>query len=205
MSNETHDQNKGLETPDTAPSRGRVILLAVIIYALAACAGYFFIFQVGDAVNLDILTEPTPTLSFNADVDPVAYIVPAANPLFTRQQIALANMQTAETTVELATILGTYPEIEVIYIDPAVAYEFDADYLRDQLDLGRTIVGVKVEHDAFVTHLGLDPTVNNLSEDLKPQVLLWVSIIYEETDTTGQSVRGFDDFQSMLSMAGRIR
>ena len=52
MSDETHDQNQGLETPDTAPSRGRVVGLALIMYALVACIGYIFIYQLGAAVDL---------------------------------------------------------------------------------------------------------------------------------------------------------
>lgn len=205
MTHGPHDQNQGLETPDTAPSRSRVISLAVLMYAIVACAGYFFIVQIGNSVNNP--PEPvveTPPVAFESVENPSAYVVSEAAPLFTPAQIRLGNLKTAGSVVELATVLGTFPEIKVIYLDPAAAYTFDPDFIQQQLAAGKTVVGVKVDHDRFVEALGLEPAVNNLSEERKRAALLWVSLLHQEDGEVIQSAQTFDQFTVLLSVAGRF-
>lgn len=202
MSHKPHDQNQGLETPDTAPSRGRVIALSIIMYAIVACAGYFFIVQVGNSVNSPDERVGTPTISGSGAAHPAAaYLISPTSALLTPEQIAVANMTTASNVVELATVLGNSPEIQVIYIDPNAVGQLDVGFLRQQLANGKTIVGLKVDHDSFVEQLGFGPTIANIDPIQQSQVLIWASFIKQEGEGVTQEVGTFEQFVNLLATA----
>ncbi|MDJ0754101.1 MAG: hypothetical protein QNJ45_11320 [Ardenticatenaceae bacterium] len=198
MSHETHDQNQGMQTPDTAPSRGRVLALAILMYAIVACAGYFFIYQFGNSVNEATSLEPTPTLVPNSTYQISAYLAPSSSPLLTPQQTALANMRIATNTVEIATLLGTYPEIQIIYLDPRLIADADQAFLQRQLASGKIIVALKSDHNAFARLLGVEPAVENISDEEQSRRLLWVSVIGMRDDGVFQEVQGYDQFEALL-------
>lgn len=198
MSHETHDQNQGMQTPDTAPSRGRVLMLAILMYGIVACAGYFFIYQFGNSVNEAASLESTPTPVPNSTYLISAYLAPSSSPLLTPQQIALANMRAATNTMELATLLGTYPEIQVIYLDPRLIAEADPEFLQRQLTNGKIIVALKSDHNTFASLLGVEPTVENISSEEQSRRLLWVSVIGINEDGVFQDVQAYDQFEILL-------
>ena len=203
MSDETHDQNQGLETPDTAPSRGRVIALAILTYAVVACVGYVFIYQLGAAVNLDALIggeEPIAVLPEESVFDRAIYLAPAENRLLTLDQIRFANLEVVTDQVELATALGVYPNTEIIFVDPRKIDSAEITWLREPYRAGKTLIALNTPHSQFSAALGLTSTLADLDPDVVRDHLLSISLHRLEGERAVERAETYDQFDQMLTV-----
>ncbi len=197
-----HDQNQGLETPDTAPSRGRVIGIAILTYAFIACTLYFFLYQPSEgieeaAIQQELTATPLPKSdAYNKAI----YYTSETNRLLIPEQIAFANLETAADTVALASTLGTYPEIELIFIDPRQVPDADTSWVRQQYDAGKIIVGLNIPHSELGDWLGVTTTQLDLTEDEARANVVWISAYYLAEDGTAKElVAPYSQFNTMLS------
>ncbi|MFK7801406.1 MAG: hypothetical protein AB8G95_07235 [Anaerolineae bacterium] len=206
MSNDTHDQNKGLETPDTAPSRMRVIAYALVGYLLVACVGYFFLYGIGiedDRAGIDssdsLLSDVNGSNS--GSFPPAAYLVSSGNSNLISEQIQLGNLQEATNQVELATVLGTYPRIRIIFIDDAVlANEAQLELVKEQFDAGKMIVGLRTSHAKLSQALGLPNQLPDLEQAEKATAVIWISAWYtDENGDPAEISQSWDQFPTMMS------
>lgn len=208
MSDETHDQNQGLETPDTAPSRGRVIGLAIIMYALVACLGYVFIVQMGSAVNLDGIGDTAGDDEIaNASPYPRAvYLAPQTGRLLIDEQIAYANLEVVTDTVSLATTLGNYPEIQVVFVDPRAISPEGLPWLQQPYQTGKTLVAFNTSHSAFSQAVGLPAEFPDLPADEVDRRLLAISLHRLDPDTAGpiELAATYDQFDQLLTIVHNI-
>ena len=175
MQDETHNQNQGLDTPDTAPSRTRVIGIAILAYALVACMVFFFLYQPGESMEQSaIKQDQTPTPLANSGAFPKGlYYAPANGRLLIPEQIAFANLEPANDIVSSATALGTYPEINVIFVDPRQLANGDAAWLRQQYDQGKVIVGLNIPHQTFGAWLDLSVMAADLDTETTRNSVSW--------------------------------
>ncbi|MFT5193690.1 MAG: hypothetical protein ACI85U_000695, partial [Candidatus Promineifilaceae bacterium] len=180
MSHDKHDQNKGLETADTAPSRIRVIGYALLSYLLVACVVYFFLYGLGglESTGEDlsaVVVDDQDTGNF----PPAAYFISPTNLNLIPEQIQLGNLHSAADPVELATKLGTFPEIRIIFIDGLILEneEYTA-LLSKQFEAGKMIVGLRTSHAQLSQTLGLSPQLPDLSQSKKVNSVIWVSAWY---------------------------
>ncbi len=202
MSEESHEQNQGLETPDTAPSPRRVIGLALITYALVACAGYIFIYQLGASVNLGALLEGEPAAESRLTPGEFAraiYLAPVESPLLIPDQIRFANLQVATDRVGLATALGNEPDIRLILIDPRMVDSAETVWLRQQVGGGKTLVALNTSHAAFGAALGLTPMLPDVDPDAARSSLLTISLYRQDDGETRELAAPFDQFEVMLA------
>lgn len=207
MSNDTHDQNKGLETPDTAPSRIRVIGFALLGYLLVACVGYIFFYGFG--ISDERLAAADPN---NASVNPSnrqntgsfppsAYLINSGNINLIPEQIQLGNLHEATNRVDLSTVLGTFPRVRIIFIDESVlANEEQLVLVKEQFEAGKMIVGLRTPHSKLSQALGMTPTLLDLDQQEKASSVIWMSAWY--TDANGdlaEIAQSWEQFPTMMS------
>ncbi|MEM7346920.1 MAG: hypothetical protein AAF485_21995 [Chloroflexota bacterium] len=203
MSDEKHDQNKGLETPDTAPSIMRVIAYGLLGYLLVACIGGFFFY--GIDISRDSSFEDS-----NAQVivgqstgsyPPAAYLTNSASLNLIPQQIQLGNLHVASDATELATVLDTFPEAQIIFIDdPVLNDETKVSLLNQQFEDGKMIVGLRTSHARLSQALGLTPQMSDLSQAERIDSVIWISGWYRDEDgELREIVDTWDQFPTMMT------
>ena len=203
MTDERHDQNKGLETPDTAPSRGRVFGLAIIMYALVACIGYIFIYQLGAAVELGggESFESTPFNSVEGrSFERAIYLAPPENRLLIPEQIEFANLEVVTNQIELATALGNFPEIQIVFIDPEKVSADEITFLRQFYEGGKTLIALNTPHSTFSQALGVEPAVQDLEPEEVRRSLLTISLHRLGGDEPQELAASFNQFAQMLTI-----
>ena len=202
MSDEKHDQNQGLETPDTAPSRIRVIAYALMGYLLVACIGGFFFYGIDVADNSSQPSSaPISSNQSTGSFPPSGYFSDANSLGLISEQISLGNLHVAANPTELATVLGTFPEIRIIFTDRSVL-ENDAhvELLKSQFESGKMIVGLRTSHALLSEKLGFTPQLPDLTLDETASSVIWISAWY--LDDNGQPAeisQSWDQYPSMLT------
>ncbi len=207
MSNDTHDQNKGLETLDTAPSRMRVIAYALLGYLLVACVGYFFLYgiDVSDETNAAIEgADVVATSAFGENTGsfpPAAYLINAENVNLIPAQIQLGNIHSASDREGLATVLGTFPRVRIIFIDESVLSNEDQVILiQEQFEAGKMIVAFRTTHEKLSQALGLSSELPDLAQDEKANSVIWVSGWYTDDDGNPAEIsQGWEQFPTMMT------
>ena len=207
MSNDTHDQNKGLETPDTAPSRFRVIAYALVGYLLVACVGYIFFYGFGISDERLAAADPNnssvgaPAGQNSSGLPPSAYLNNSSNINLISEQLQLGNMHEATDRVELLTVLGTFPSIRIIFIDESVlANDEQLELIKEQFEAGKMIVGLRTTHSKLSNALGVSPELPDLDQQAKASSVIWISAWY--TDVNGELAeisQSWEQFPTMMS------
>lgn len=202
MSHDTHDQNKGLETADTAPSRMRVLAYALLGYLLVACIGGFFLYGIGDTEQPAASSAASAIENRNgASFPPAAYFTDSTNLNLINEQIQLGNLHMAADRVELATVLGTFPEIRIIFLDPSILKNEDhVTLIRQQFELGKMIVGLRTPHAELSQKLELTPQSPELTQSETINSVIWISGWYlDENGSPVEIVATWDQFPTMLT------
>lgn len=206
MSDEKHDQNKGLETPDTAPSIMRVIAYGIMGYLLVACIGGFFFYGIdvsdnGGSQQSDDASQVIRSAQSTGGFSPSAYFSDSNSLGLISEQISLGNLHVAADQAELATVLGTFPEIRIIFIDPSVLEnEAYVTLLKSHFEAGKMIVGLRTSHALLSQKLGLSPQAAELSLDEKTGAVVWISGWYlDEDGEPAEIVQAWDQYPSMLT------
>ena len=196
---DTHDQNQGLETQDTAPSRFRVLMFALVGYLVVACVGYIFFFGFSDE-NAAAVT-PVPGNQINSSFPPSAYIIEEFSENLIQEQIDLANIQGARDLVEFASILGTYPEINVIFVDSNVLDNPDiVNALNQQFEQGKVIVGLRTSHARMSEALDQNPMLEEIELYDRANSNIWISAWYlDEAGNPAEIVATYNQFLDMLT------
>ena len=202
MSDEKHDQNQGLETPDTAPSRMRVIAYAIMGYVLVACIGGFFLYGIDVSDNSS--AEPVAPAVSNqgtSSFPPSGYFSNTTNRNLIPQQISLGNLHLATNPTELASVLGTFPETQIIFIDPSTLdNEEYVDLLKSQFESGKMIVGLRTPHALLSEKLGFTPQLPELTLSETASSVIWISAWYlDEDGQPAEIAQSWDQFPSMLT------
>ena len=182
-------QNDELErdNQDTNPSRIRVIGLAVIGYVLVACAAWFFLFELGSNVSNQVLTPPASgnVVANVASPFPTAvYLAPPDDAILTAEQRGYANMLIASNTTELATILGNNPEINLIYLHPAMLESADANFLKQQYRNGKLIAALNTPLSVLVAKLDVVSTQADLPFEEFATAVISVSAVKNQSSGT---------------------
>ena len=207
MQDDTHDQNQGLETPDTAPSRGRVIGIAILTYALFACASYFLFYQPGESIE-QAARQQDIAATERANVGPynkALYYAPTNSQRLQSQQITFANLETAASPIELDNLIEQQPEIDIIFVDPSQLATGNPAWLRQKYDDGLIIVGLNISHQIFGKWLELSPTKENLAADLTNGSAIWVTIYYQDESGSYEITDSYDQLEAMLDRVHDIR
>lgn len=198
---DTHDQNEGLDTPDTRPSIMRVIAYAILAYLLVACVTYGFLYgfdvseQTEQAQQQAILQEQQVLNAFS----PAAYFTDAFNPELTPEQVNQGNLRVVESPAELGSLLGTNTEIEMILVDEAVLRdEANLPILRQQVGLGKMVIGLRVPQSTLSEQLERSATAADLERDEVLNAAVWVSGWY--TDGEGNSAELSSAYPQFLGM-----
>ena len=182
-------QNDELErdTDDTNPSRIRVIGMAVIGYALVACAAWFFLFELGSNVSDQVLTPPASSnlVANVASPFPTAvYLAPPDDTLLTPEQRGYANMLVANDTAALATIMGNNPEIALIYLHPGMVESADANFLRQQYRNGKLIAALNTPLSVLAEKLEIVSTQADLPFEEFATAVISVSAVKNQPSGT---------------------
>lgn len=203
MSDEKHDQNQGLETPDTAPSRIRVIAYALMGYLLVACIGGFFFYgiDVSDNSGGNQSSVPIGSNQSTGSFPPSGYFSNATNLNLIPEQISLGNLHLATDSTELATVLGTFPETRIIFTDQSVLEDDEhVELLRSQFESGKMIVGLRTSHALLSQKLGFTPQLPDLTLDETASSVIWISAWYlDEDGQPAELAQSWDQYPSMLT------
>ncbi|MEM8857715.1 MAG: hypothetical protein AAGD96_05310 [Chloroflexota bacterium] len=195
---DTHDQNQVLETQDTTPSRFRVLMFALLGYLVVACVGYIFFFGFND--NNQVTVSPVPENLFNAAFPPSAYIIENFSENLIQEQVDLANIQGARDLVEFASILGTYPEIRVVFVDTNVLDNPEVvDTLQREFERGKVIVGLRTSHELLGDVLGQQAILEEVELYDRSNSNIWISAWVQNED--GEPIEistSYDQFEDML-------
>ena len=140
---------------DDTPSRGRVIGIAIIAYALVACIAYFFLFEL--VPDFDQLEEQSNTVGVVAQFGPAAYAVPEVDLIISAEQRTIANLRLGRDTAALTTILLENPTITTIYVHPAMVQELDPRWLQEQYKAGKLMVAINTPLSVWAEVLDTDP------------------------------------------------
>ena len=202
MSDEKHDQNQGLETPDTAPSRIRVIAYALMGYILVACIGGFFFYgiDVSDDTGNQPVAPSGPSQS-TSSYPPSGYFSDATSRNLIPEQISLGNLHVATNPTELATVLGTFPETRIIFIDSSTLDNDEyVELLKSQLASGKMIVGLRTSHALLSQKLGFTPQLPELTLAETASSVIWISAWYlDEDGQPAEIAQSWDQYPSMLT------
>ena len=222
MSNETHDQNLSTETPDTAPSRMRIFVLAVVTYLVVACITYIFLYGLG--VDAEFVEAVTPTADVQDGVTvappttvsqvqppitsqfaPSIYWHGSTGPLLSPDQLAFGNLAASSQLDDLEEVVAARPYIDILFIDKSRLSEGVAPYLMDQYEAGKMIVGLQIPHSELTAALGLETDLTDLGEETTGNTPYWVSIHYQTEAGAQELVQSFDQFGSMLTLVHALR
>lgn len=208
MSKDTHDQNQGLDTPDTTPSVFRIIMYAILGYAVVACATYTFLygFDISDRAEQ---VEQSALLSQQQLVNvfpPSAYFTDPFNPDLLPEQVQQANLRQVESPAELGDLLGTNPEITIILVDEAIFRdESNVAILQHQLSVGKMIVGLRTPLSELGDKLGRSTSASDLERGQVVNAQIWVSMLREfETNDQDFSLDLTEAYQQIPQMMTRI-
>lgn len=184
----THDTDEH-ENEDTNPSRIRIIGMAVVGYALVACIGWFFLFELGSLGEQMLGTavpENQAIISDNAlSIFPTAvYLAPRDDIILTADQRGYANMLVAHDTAELATILGNNPNINLIYLHPAMLAESDANFLKLQYRNGKLIAALNTPLSVLTEKLDLPAMQDDLPFETFATAVISVSAVKNQPSGT---------------------
>lgn len=196
---DTHDQNQVLETQDTAPSRFRILMFALVGYLVVACVGWIFFYGFSD--DSQAAVTPIPDSPINPAFPPSAYIIKEFSENLIQEQVDLANIQGARTLVEFAAILGTYPELKVVFVDANVLNDPEvADVLKQQFERGKVIVGLRTDHAVLADVLGQTPTLPEVEQFERSNSNIWISAWYLDADgNPAEIVKHYEQFSNMLN------
>ena len=220
MSNETHDQNKSVDTPDTAPSRMRVLVLAVIAYLLVACLVWIFFYSV-DVEFAEPVTPPlvgsAPTVTPSPEATAVPEVVLTAptgsywsdpQPLLQNEQIAAGSLVQGIGLEEIEGLFAEYGTVEVLFIDPLVLTEMgedEASFLRDRYAAGVMLVGLQSPHSQLTDALQLDSNREDIDLSVIENGQIVASIHYTSASGPQELVQIFDDFEGLLALVDVLR
>ena len=175
---DTHDQNEGLDTLDTRPPVIRVIGFAILAYLLVACVVYGFLYgfdvseQTEQAEQQAVIIDQQLAVAFS----PAAYFSDAFKPELSPAQVQRGNLQLVESPAELGALLGTNTLIDIIVVDDAVMRdEANLLILRQQADLGRTIIGLRIPQSALSEQLDRPSSAPDLQRDEVVDAAIWIS------------------------------
>lgn len=188
MSHENEEQDER-DSEDTNSSRIRVIGMAVIGYAIVACAAWFFLFELGSIGDqmLDpaaAITDNQAAANVTSTFPPAAYLAPLGDSLLTAEQRGYANMRVAHDTAALATILGNNPEITLIYLHPAAVENVDSAFLRQQYRNGKLIAALNTPLSQLTAVLDITPTQADLPFEEFATAVISVSAVKTQTSGT---------------------
>ncbi|MEM9773418.1 MAG: hypothetical protein AAF902_02475 [Chloroflexota bacterium] len=196
---DTHNQNQVLETQDTVPSRFRVFMFALVGYLVVACVGWIFFY--GFSGDGQAVVTPVPDSPINANFPPSAYIIEEFSENLIQEQVDLANIQGARDLVEFAAILGTYPQLDVIFIDANVLDNPEVvEKLKQQFDSGKVIVGLRTAHSVMADVVGQEPTLPDIELSDQVNSNIWISAWYlDDNGNPAEISTTYDQFSNMLS------
>ncbi len=203
MSHEKHDQNQGLDTPDTTPSFFRIIMYGLIGYGLVSCVTYGFLygFDLSDrAEEIEQNQIISEQLLINA-FPPAAYLSDPFKPELSQDQVQQSNLTVVEDPAGLGTLLGTNTTISLVLVDETLLQdEANLAILRQQLALGRMIVGLRIPHSEMAELLQQTTTAADLERNEVVDAAVWISGWY--TDDAGNLVdisKAYGEFSAMLA------
>ncbi len=155
----SHEQEPERDNNDTNPSWVRVLGMAVIGYVLVACVAWFFLFELGSMGEqlLNNLPGDAPAVNVVSPFPTAVYLAPADDVILTPAQRGYANLLVARDTTELATILGSHPEINLIYLHPGLIATADTAFLQQQYRNGKLIAALNTPLSVLAEKLGLTP------------------------------------------------
>lgn len=220
MSNETHDQNQSVDTPDTAPSRMRVLVLAIIAYLLVACLVWIFFYSV-DVEFAEPVTPPVvgaaPTVtsipeatsrSESALITPVGAYWAAPQPLLVNEQITAGGLVQGNTLEEIEALFGENATAEVLFIDPLVMAELGEEaqrFLQDRYTAGTMLVGLQSPHSQLTNALQLEPNREDIDLSTIRDDQIVASIHYTSASGPQELVQIFDEFNGLLALIDVLR
>lgn len=202
MSHDTHDQNQGLDTPDTTPSIFRIIMYALIGYGLVSCVTWMFLygFDVSDrAEQIDqqaVLNEQALVNAF----PPAVYFSDPFSPEVGQEQVQQLNLRSVESPAGLGTVLGNNTLIDLILVDESIFRdESNLIILEQQLKLGKTVVGLRIPHSEMSQLLSQTPSTPDLERDEVVDAAIWVSVWYTDEEGNIQDFsKAYPQFNLML-------
>ncbi len=175
------------DNEDTNPSRIRVIGMAIIGYALVACIAWFFLFELGSLGEQLLGTavpENQPASNIISSFPTAVYLAPPDDIILTPDQRGYANMQLAQNTTELATMLGNNPNITLIYLHPAMLDEVDANFLKLQYRNGKLIAAFNTPLSVLTAKLDLTTSQDDLPFETFATAVLSVSAVKNQPSGT---------------------
>lgn len=212
MSDESHDQLKSSETPDTAPSRMRILVLGLVAYLLVACMTYIFYFGLSPDIGELLVSETGEISQAPNQGSQVERLFPASAYLRSESssdlidpQLGIANLVSANDSIELATLLGTNPAINVIFIDSKMLEEADGQFLQSRYKNGDVLVGLRIDHSRLSSFLGVEPTIDDLTNDAKLNSAIWVSIHHAGDEPDSQIAAAYTQFPTLISDVHNLR
>lgn len=203
MSHEKHDQNQGLDTPDTTPSFFRIIMYALIGYGLVSCVTYGFLygFDLSDRAEEIEQNQIINEQVFMNSFPPAAYLSDPFKPELSQDQVQQSNLTVVEDPAGLGTLLGIETTIGIVFVDETLLQdEANLAILRQQLALGRMIVGLRIPHSEMAQLLQQSATAADLERDEVVNAAIWISGWYTDDDgNLAELSKAYGDFSAMLA------
>jgi hypothetical protein len=193
-----HSETEERNNEDTNPSRMRVVAVGVGVYLVVAFLAWFFLFELGAMGEQLLSGEVSPQLEVANVASPfptAVYLTIPTDSLLTPEQMGYANMRLAYDTTELATILGNYPEINLIYIHPGALAEADAAFLQQQYRNGKLIAALNTPLSVLAEKLGVVANQPDLPYQTFATAVISVSAIKQLTaEQSLQFTNGYNQF-----------
>ncbi|MEM7803279.1 MAG: hypothetical protein AAF633_29080, partial [Chloroflexota bacterium] len=207
-----HDQNQSTETPDTAPSFVRVIGIAIVSYLVVACITYIFFYGFAPDLGLNLPEssaavegESSGSSQGSGTFPQSAYFRSSPSSDLIDPQVRLANLSAVADVTELATLLGTNPDINIILIDHQMLPAADTMFFQSRYANGDIIVGLRIPHAEMSDFLGIEPLEEGLTDEQRRDGVIWASVHYLEDDLPVGFEKSYDQFPSFIAELHAIR
>lgn len=178
-------------------------MYALIGYGLVSCVTYGFLYgfdltdRAEEVEQNQIINEQV----FMNTFPPAAYLSDPFKPEISQDQAQESNLTIVEDAAELGTLLGTNTTISLILVDEAALQdEANLSILKQQLALGRMVVGLRIPHSDMAEFLQETATAADLERDDVTDTAIWISGWYTDEDgNLAELSKAYPEYAAMLA------